>query len=51
MAWMPADYQKVEYSNCKMAGEDRQGLTVLYDPTVHTLVGEKGGPLGKVVFE
>ncbi|KGO72683.1 Tetratricopeptide-like helical [Penicillium italicum] len=34
-----------------MAGEDRLGITVLHDPTVHCLVGEKGLPLGDVVFD
>lgn len=48
---MPADYQKVGSSNRKMTGEDRQGLTVLHDPTIDTSVGEKGVPLGKAVFE
>lgn len=48
-----ADYRKlnVRVHSYKMTRRDTQGLTVLHDPTVPSLVGEKGLPLDNVVYE
>lgn len=34
-----------------MSGEDKHGITVLHDPTVNSLVGEKGLPSNNVLFD